>query len=108
MAYLRDPARKDQPWALNVSFIAPHFPLVVPQRFWDLYPLDEIDLPEIPEGHLENQHPVFKRMRSMFGCVDFPEELVRRGRAGYYGLITYLDEKIGRLIQTLEETRTVG
>ena len=33
-----------------------------------------------------------------------PEELVRRGRAGYYGLITYLDEKIGRLIETLEET----
>ena len=98
------PRAEDQPWALNVSFIAPHFPLVVPQRFWDMYPLDEIDLPEIPEGHLENQHPVFKRMRSMFGCVDFPEELVRRGRAGYYGLITYLDEKIGRLIETLEET----
>ena len=40
----------------------------------------------------------------MFGCLDFPEELVRRARAGYYGLITYLDEKIGRLLQTLRET----
>ena len=105
LAYLREPARKEQPWALNVSFIAPHFPLVVPQRFWDLYPLDEIDLPDIPEGHLENQHPVYQRMRRMFGCVDFSEELVRRGRAGYYGLITYLDEKIGNLLRTLEETR---
>ena len=104
VAYLRDPARHEQPWALNVSFIAPHFPLIVPQRFWDLYPLDEIDLPDIPEGHLENQHPVYQRMRRMFGCVDFPEELVRRGRAGYYGLITYLDEKIGNLLKTLEET----
>ena len=35
--YLRDPARQRQPWALNVSFMAPHFPFVVPQRFWDLY-----------------------------------------------------------------------
>ena len=104
LIYLRDPARQEQPWVLNVSFIAPHFPLVVPQRFWDLYPLDEIDLPTIPEGHLENQHPVYQRMRSMFGCVDFPEELVRRARAGYYGLITYLDEKIGNLLLTLEET----
>ena len=43
-------------------------------------------------------------MRLMFGLVDFPEELVRRARAGYYGLITYLDEKIGRLIDALEET----
>ena len=102
--YLRDPARKEQPWALNASFIAPHFPLVVPERFFDLYPLDEIDLPEIPRGHLESQHPVHKRMRSMFGAVDFPEDQVRRARVGYYGLITYLDEKIGRLRQVLEET----
>jgi choline-sulfatase len=104
LAYLRDPARKTQPWALNVSFIAPHFPLVVPQRFWELYPLDTIDMPEIPPGHLENQHPVHQRMRRMFGCLDFPEELVRRARAGYYGLITYLDEKVGRLLDVLKET----
>ena len=104
LAYLREPERKERPWVLNVSFIAPHFPLVVPQRFWDLYPLDQIDMPEIPPGHLETQHPVHQRMRHNFGCVDFPEELVRRGRAGYYGLITYLDEKMGRLLDVLKET----
>ena len=104
LAYLRDPERKNKPWCINASFIAPHFPLIAPQRFWDMYPLDEIDLPDIPPDHLENQHPVYQRMRRAFGCADFPEELVRRGRAGYYALITYLDEKIGRLIDCLEET----
>ena len=104
LAYLRDPIQKEHPWALNVSFIAPHFPLIVPERFWKLYPLADIDMPEIPAGHLESQHPVHQRMRQMFGCVDFPEEFVRRGRAGYYGLITYLDEKIGQLLDVLEET----
>jgi len=104
LAYLRDPARKNKPWCINASFIAPHFPLIAPQRFWDLYPLDNIDLPEIPPEHLANQHPVYQRMRRMFGCVDFPEEQVRKARAGYYALITYLDEKIGRLIDCLEET----
>ncbi len=104
LKYLRDPARKDQPWAMNVSFIAPHFPLIVPQRFWDMYPLEDIDLPELPPRHLENLHPVYQRLREMFGLPEFPEEVVRRGRAGYYGLITYLDEKIGELIDVLEET----
>jgi choline-sulfatase len=104
LAYLRDPARRSQPWALNVSFIAPHFPLVVPQRFWEMYRPEDVDLPNIPPGHLEAQHPVYQRMRRMFGMVDFPEELTRRGRAAYYGLITYLDEKIGRLLDALEET----
>ena len=102
--YLRDPARHRQPWALNVSFMAPHFPFVVPQRFWDLYPEAEVDMPTIPPGHLDNQHPVYRRLRRMFGMADFSEELVRRGRVGYYGLITYLDEKIGRLLDALEET----
>ena len=104
LAYIKAAADKDRPWCLNVGFIAPHFPLVVPRRFWDLYPRDQIDMPEIPEGHLENMHPVYKRLRTMFGLVDFPERLVRRARAGYYGLITYLDKKIGRLIDALEET----
>jgi choline-sulfatase len=104
IAYLRDPARKERPWCLNASFIAPHFPLIAPQRFWDMYPLEQIDLPEQRAGHLQNQHPVYQRMRRMFGLADYPEEMVRRGRAGYYALITYLDEKIGRLLDALEES----
>ncbi len=100
--WLRDPARADRPWALNVSFIAPHFPFIVPQRFWDMYPPDRIDMPDIPPGHLASLHPVYQRLRAMFGFVDFEEELVRRARAGYYGLISYLDEKIGELLDALE------
>jgi choline-sulfatase len=104
LAYLRDPDRHRQPWALNVSFLAPHFPLVVPEPYWNRYPPEAVDLPVIPEGHLQGQHPVYQRMRRMFGLVEFPEELVRRGRAGYYGLITYLDDKIGCLLDALDET----
>ena len=104
LAFLTDPARRAQPWALNVSFIAPHFPLVVPQRYWNMYPPEMVDLPNIPTGHLENQHPVYQRMRKMFGLATYPEEALRRARAGYYGLITYLDDKIGRLVDALAET----
>ncbi|MEM7130127.1 MAG: sulfatase-like hydrolase/transferase [Chloroflexota bacterium] len=104
LTYLRDPARKEQPWALNVSFIAPHFPLVAPQQYWDLYPPDEMDLPSIPPGHLENLHPVYQRMRTMFGLIDYADDEQRRARAGYYSLVTYLDGKIGRLLAALKET----
>ena len=79
LEYLRDPARQAKPWALNVSFIAPHFPLIVPQRFWDMYPPEEMDLPVIPEGHLEGLNPRAQRIRTMFGFPQFPDEVVRRG-----------------------------
>jgi choline-sulfatase len=104
LRYLRNPARREGAWALNVSFIAPHFPFIVPQQYWDLYPPEEVDLPRSRPGNIDDQHPVYQRMRGMFGLVDFPEEQVRRARAGYYGLITYLDDKIGRLLDVLEET----
>lgn len=105
LAYLRDPVRRRQPWALNVSFIAPHFPLIVPQRFWEQYSPEDVDLPTLPPGHLEQQHAVYQRMRRMYGLIDFPEAQARCGRAAYYGLITYRDEKIGRLLATLEDLR---
>ena len=104
LAYLLDPARRAKPWALTVSFIAPHFPLVVPPRFWEMYPPDEMDLPEIPDGHLDNLHPMAQRFRTMFGFPQFPDEVVRRARAGYYALISYFDEKIGELLDALIET----
>ncbi len=104
LEYLRDPARQATPWALNVSFIAPHFPLVAPQRFWDMYPPEEMDLPLIPSGHLENLHPMAQRFRTMFGFPQYPDEVVRRARAAYYALISYLDEKIGELLDALIET----
>ncbi len=104
LEYLRDPARQASPWALNVSFIAPHFPLIAPQRFWEMYPPDEMDLPKIPEGHLDRLHPMAQRLRTMFGFPRFPDDVVRRARAGYYALISYFDEKIGELLDTLIET----
>lgn len=104
LEYLRDPARKAKPWALNVSFIAPHFPLIAPQRFWDMYPPDEMDLPDIPDGHLDSLHPMAQRIRTMFGFPQFPDDVVRRARAGYYALISYFDEKIGELLDALSET----
>lgn len=105
LAYLRAPERRAGPWALNVSFIAPHFPLIAPPAYWERYPPEEVDLPTLPPGHLAAQHPAIRRMRRMFGMPDaVPEGLTRRGRAGYYGLITYLDDKIGRLLAALDET----
>ena len=102
--YLRDPARQARPWALNVSFLAPHFPYIAPQRYWDMYPPDEMDLPRIPPGHLATLHPMAQRIRLMFGFPQFPDEIIRRARAAYYALISYFDDKIGELLDALQAT----
>ena len=50
-----------------IAFIAPHFPLIAPQRFWDVYDTETIDLPVIPPGHLAALPPAMHRMRAAFG-----------------------------------------
>jgi len=103
-AYLSDAARKENPFALCVGFIAPHFPYIVPEPYFSKYYPDRVDMPNIPPGHLENLPIAAVRLREMFG-LDGPytEDEVLRARAAYFGMIEQLDERIGRLMDTLEE-----
>ena len=100
--YLAEPERKEQPWALCVGLITPHFPLIVREKYWNMYYPRHADLPDIPEGHLESLHPQNKRLREYFGLEGATEEQTRRGRAAYYGLVTFADERIGQVLDALE------
>ena len=61
------------------------------------------DLPADPPGHLEDLPPAAERLRQLFRFDINDDDDIRRARAAYYGLITYLDDKIGRLLDALEE-----
>ena len=103
--YLKDPGRKENPWALVCGFISPHFPLIVPEKFFNKYYPDNTDLPNNPPGHLDNLPESAKRLQKFTGTGGpYSEEELKKARAAYYGMVTFLDEKIGRILDTLEET----
>ncbi len=102
LAFLADPARRERPWALCASFITPHFPLIVRQPYFDRYFPAHADLPAIPPGHLDRLHPQNRRLRQFFDCADFSDEQIARARAAYYGLVTFCDDQIGRLLDALD------
>ena len=102
--YLSDPARHGKPFAMCVGFIAPHFPFIVPESYFSKYYPDNVSIPNIPEGHIDELPPSARRLRQMFGLDgDWTDDEIARARAAYFGLCTYLDDKIGRLMHTLEE-----
>lgn len=99
-AYAQGEAEK--PFVLCASFISPHFPLVVPEKYFDLYYPDFADLPSHPELP---EHPKYRRIQQMFSLEGpFDEETIRRCRAAYYGLVTFVDEQIGGILDALEES----
>lgn len=102
IGYLTERARDEDPWFLCASFISPHWPYVVPQEYWDQYPPEDVDLPEVEDP--QTQHPAVRRLRERLGVGDYDEETTRRARAAYRAAITHLDDRIGRLLATLEAT----
>lgn len=102
--YLQDPARQEAPWAMVCGFISPHFPLNVPEPFFSMYYPDNVDLPNNPPGHLESLPPAATRLQRLTGTAGpYTEDQLLRARAAYYGMITCLDEKYGRILDTLEK-----
>ena len=100
-----DAARLDQPWCYYVGFTAPHPAFVAGREYWEMYPLDDVDVPIVPSGYLDKQHLVFQELRHFKRiATPIPERRIRSARAGYYGLVTELDEHIGRIWRALEET----
>lgn len=102
--WLSERATVGAPWAAFVSFVAPHFPLTVPQDYLDFYPADDMPLPPVrPECGYE-VHPWVARMKSF---EDSDSELGsdnrrRQAIAAYYALCTFVDAQIGRVLDALD------
>lgn len=95
----------DDPWMLYVGFVAPHFPLVVPHAYLDLYPADTIPppkrYPDLGQGH----HPWVAAQDTFIGQDRFFDDDATRRRAiaAYFGLISFVDAQIGLVLDALEE-----
>ncbi|MBY6048364.1 choline-sulfatase [Vannielia litorea] len=97
----------ERPWCLTVSFTHPHDPYVARKRFWDLYEECEHLAPEVGAFEYEEQDPHSKRIfdANDWRSFDITEEDIRRSRRAYFANISYLDEKVGELLDVLEATR---
>ncbi len=92
-----------KPWVLYVSYVSPHPPFTVPQRIYDLYPEGEMPLPRGFRAGERPKHPAVEFLRYIENVGDISDEgALRRIAAGYFGLITHLDEQIGEVLRAAE------
>jgi len=94
-------ARGGKPWCLYVGVNGPHDPYVVPQKFLDLYQLDDVPLPPSFADTMDDKPRVYKRMReTRFGQLS--EREVREAVRHFWAYCSYLDDMFGRLLAALE------
>jgi choline-sulfatase len=91
---------QDEPFFLYTGYLAPHFPLIVPQEFYDRY-RGKVSMPVIPEGFLDKLPLNYKVQRAAFEEIGVPDDVVLRGRELYYGLTDWVDNEIGKVLAAL-------
>ena len=93
----------DKPFLAYVAFLAPHDPRTMPEKYLEMYPPDEIELPPnfMPEHPFDHGN-LRGRDEELAG---FPrtEEETRQHIADYYAMITHLDDAVGRIFETLDQ-----
>ena len=100
--WLAAPQRKQQPWAAFVSLVSPHYPLTCPEEWAALYDPAEMDMP-VGQNSGATDHPELQNIRKFFHYDDyFDDQKTRKAKVAYYGLTSFMDDCVGRVLRALE------
>ena len=106
--WLWDHARgKDErPFMLTVSLMHPHDPYLAPRHLWDRYQDVDIDMPAVQFIAPGKRDPFSARMWQLYDRDEYAvtPAHIRRARHGYYSMVTYADELIGRVLEPLRRS----
>ncbi|MEL7100269.1 MAG: sulfatase-like hydrolase/transferase [Pseudomonadota bacterium] len=97
--WLSRPERRAKPWAAFVSWLAPHFPLVAPPADYALYDAKAFE----SEAEPVPGHPGVAELEDYFDHDRyFTPETRGIARASYFGLCTFVDRQVGKVLDALD------
>ncbi|WAJ71763.1 sulfatase [Catenovulum adriaticum] len=94
--------KHEKPFFIAAGIFRPHLPWHVPKAYFDMYPLDEIELPPYLKDDLEDlaKTPTNTEEHDMI----LKEKSWRKAIQGYLASITYADTQVGRILDALEQS----
>jgi choline-sulfatase len=98
--------RDGRPFLLVASFSHPHDPWEMPTKYWDRYDDVTIDGPRVPAMADAALDPHSRRIRQMCAGsgLEVSDEVVLNARRAHYAAVSYVDDKVGQLLEALETT----
>lgn len=109
IADLRKLAKSGQPFFLASGILKPHLPFNAPKKYWDMYPKEDIALPETFDFdrtgfptqafHSYNEIRYYKNIPSK---ADIPAEEAINLIRGYRACVSYADAQVGKILDELK------
>ncbi|WP_372936138.1 sulfatase [Seonamhaeicola sp.] len=96
----------DKPFFLMTGFLRPHTPLYIQQKYLDMYPLDEIELPPYKEDDYNDIPKAAKEVWNSYPDVPWAikNKQWRKIVQAYMACITFTDAQIGKILEALENS----
>ena len=99
----------DKPFFLAIGFLRPHVPLYVPQKWFDLHPLESLEMPPYKSDDLEDVPPVALQINDlpMMPSTDWAIESGEWPKIvqAYLACISFVDHQVGRVMEALEKSK---
>lgn len=94
---------KDKPFFLAVGFFRPHTPYVAPKRYFDMYPLDKIVVPDAPAPRGRKPEMAFANAKPEEAKMT--DKMRREVIQAYYASTTFMDAQVGRVVDALDRLK---
>ena len=106
LSFMSNSDNSDQPFFLWLSFLFPHTPFEVPEPYFSMY--TDVPGPMVEADGLEAANKPFRQIyhqRNNDIIIPFTPEQIMTMRRVYYGMVTMIDDEIGRILTFLDENR---
>ena len=98
-----------QPFFLAVGFVRPHVPFYVPQKWFDLFPLGDVQLPPVRNDDLLDVPEISRRIHELpkYPGLAFLQkndnEQFRKCVQAYLACVAFVDHQVGRVLDALDK-----
>lgn len=105
----------ERPFLMCIGMNRPHEPMFAPQKYFDIFPLDEIELAPIKEDDLNDcakaltqppaQVGLYGHRRYKYYLKTGGVEMLKRWTQAYLANVAFVDDQIGKILDAIERSR---
>lgn len=96
----------DKPFFLGLGTLMPHSPQIVPQKYFDMYPIDEIKMPCLPPDDMDDIPPIARTsmLTKFFHLLREKGEHEKAVQA-YLASLSFADDCVGHFMDALDKSK---
>ncbi|MBT5167969.1 MAG: sulfatase [Opitutales bacterium] len=101
----------EKPFFMAVGFVRPHVPYTAPKEYFDLYDLDEIVMPEVPDDEMSDIPVMGKSIAygtiktgDHYAVVNLSDTYWREMVLAYLACVSFVDDQLGKVLTALSDS----